>query len=476
MRHARSFSTLALVALLLRTGGERPSFGQSAPDPVASPTPVKVRLRPVLMKKESVRLEPVLSEPASEPTPEATPTPEAAATVESAPPAPEATTPSATVAPTPESSSDASIEDAPARIDATPASTPEPTPASRAPVVETPVPVSEVRPAASASSDPALSPEPGEAPRPSSVRLERTGSDDAPSAAQPAEPPVRPEPPMATAEPAPSEEPAPSDGTSTAAAPATAASVPAPVPGPRPLVEDPTATQLLVQVRAAIDAGDTAGGRVMAMRIAERHPDSTAAPEALFLATSGLDDLGGAVRELLALVDRYPDSPAAGAALVRAGEFSFLLGDHAGAASAFERYMARSDASPDRLPQVESRRALALLRAARFPEARAAFEALFDSREEMLESPAMLESYAETLMGLGDHVAAREILDRVDGRFPSYENAVKVLMGRGLCAEILGETEAARRIYSTIVTNYPASLEAPLAGRRVSDLGRPLVP
>ena len=69
---------------------------------------------------------------------------------------------------------------------------------------------------------------------------------------------------------------------------------------------------------------------------------------------------------------------------------------------------------------------------------------------------------------------AGKIYETIETRFPNYGFAVKVLMSRGICAELLGHADEAGRFYESILGAYPQSIEATLAEQRLADLRRPL--
>jgi TolA-binding protein len=50
-----------------------------------------------------------------------------------------------------------------------------------------------------------------------------------------------------------------------------------------------------------------------------------------------------------------------------------------------------------------------------------------------------------------------------------------VLLNRGLCAELLGDADTARRQYTILTEEYPGSLETGLAADRLKDLEIPLI-
>jgi soluble lytic murein transglycosylase len=95
----------------------------------------------------------------------------------------------------------------------------------------------------------------------------------------------------------------------------------------------------LFAARATVKAGDRGAGLAALRRVAEKHPGTAAAGAALFL----LGDVSADVQQAIAYYRRAAatPSPSAPDALFRVGDRSLKAGDPAGAAKAWEQYVAR---------------------------------------------------------------------------------------------------------------------------------------
>lgn len=226
----------------------------------------------------------------------------------------------------------------------------------------------------------------------------------------------------------------------------------------------------------ALDRGETQAAREEFDRIIREHPGSPEAPEALLQASRLTPRLDASLALLERLVADYPDAAQVGPALERIGELSFLLGDFDRAAGAYDAFRSRPDVPPEAVRAAEIKLALAMLRAGRHEAAGREFASLRRRYPDLEDAPDLLEGEADARLALAEFGRADALLERIEFRFPNYGAMGKVLMGRGLCAELSADPAAARAFYERIQRDWPRGIEARLARERVLDLDLPLIP
>lgn len=246
-------------------------------------------------------------------------------------------------------------------------------------------------------------------------------------------------------------------------------------PNPERAKPVPDPDERLKQARYLIERGDIQEGRDVLFLLVRESPKSAQAPQALLLAAGYVQDFDAARRELRAITLNYPDSPETREALARIGEYSLVLGDYAGCIEALNSLIVL-ETDPDRVRQAEVQLAVATLRAAQYEVARTRFEELQAKYARLRDSPEMMQGEADALLALGETSRADAVLERIETKFPNYGFAAKVLMSRGICAELEGRTDDAGAFYQMIVQGHAKSIEAPLATARLKDLSDPLIP
>ncbi|MBI3737032.1 tetratricopeptide repeat protein [Candidatus Sumerlaeota bacterium] len=259
-----------------------------------------------------------------------------------------------------------------------------------------------------------------------------------------------------------------------AAAPLAAAPPPA-----EPKAEEPPAvnspSMRLAEAKVILEKGKRNEARGLLIALAQAFPDSSEAPEALLLAAGLNTDLEQSLKELQNIVEKYPNAPETREAYSRIGEFAFILGKYDISVSGFTSYRAlETDAAKVRPADIKI--AMGLLRGAHYEDAQREFEQLLAKYPDLSKVPQILEGLADSRFAVGRIPEASDLFDQIDRQFPNYEFAVKLLMSRGLCAEMLGNPAKAKTHYETIYQNYPKSIEAGLAAARLQDLGKPLLP
>ena len=231
----------------------------------------------------------------------------------------------------------------------------------------------------------------------------------------------------------------------------------------------------MAEAKRLLELGNSANARELLLTLARENPRAADTPEALFLAATANPNLPEARAEFGRLALDHPLSEQAPPALAHVGELSFILGEYGASVTAFKAYR-KFETDPRRRRDVDIRLAMALLRSGQYEEALSEFEAIRTKYTDLAGVPELMESRADALLGLGRLEEADALLQKVETGFPNYGFAVKVLFGRGLCAELLGRTSDARRIYREIGSQHAGSIEASLAADRLADIEIPLVP
>jgi TolA-binding protein len=156
------------------------------------------------------------------------------------------------------------------------------------------------------------------------------------------------------------------------------------------------------------------------------------------------------------------------------GDLSFILGNYEDSISAYRSFRKLAQ-NPEDKRKADIRIALALLRSERYEQALKALADVARDYPNLNQTPELLEAEAEALMATGQLAQAAERFESLERGFPNYESAAKVLLNRGLCAELLGDADTARRQYTILTEEYPGSLETGLAADRLKDLEIPLI-
>lgn len=322
-------------------------------------------------------------------------------------------------------------------------------------------------------------------PRESTVRLKPVLRGQ-PSASKPAPKPAsapEPQPEIASPTTPPSAEPAPAAAAATlAAVPAGGSAVkqpplpPALKPGEAPprSAAAARADRRIAAAQALIDKGEIDEARQYLFQLALETHGTPEAARALLLAALAIDDLDQTKQELREIVRAYPNGDVTRTATARLGELNFILGNYEDSLAAYRdlRNMATTE---DQRRQADFRIALALQRGGRYSEALQAIEQVARTYPELGKAPEFIEAHAEALMANDKMREAGTRFAELESDFPNYQSAAKVLLNRGLCSELLGDSDAAGRLYSLITEDYPGSLEANLAAARLTDLGVPLI-
>ena len=204
-------------------------------------------------------------------------------------------------------------------------------------------------------------------------------------------------------------------------------------------------------------------------------PETPEAPRARLLAARTLPDLRRERGELSSLVADYPLDAAAREALERIGEISFDLGDYDECIRAFQAFMALETA-PDRIRQAAVQTSIALLRSGRYEESVRELRQLRQNDPALESTARILEAEADALLALSRAGEAAALFEQLETRFPNDAGTAKVLLSRGLCAELLGRPEDARQFYRLLAEEKPTSVQRILAIRRLEDLATPLLP
>jgi tetratricopeptide (TPR) repeat protein len=241
-----------------------------------------------------------------------------------------------------------------------------------------------------------------------------------------------------------------------------------------PLADGPTPAELMREAMVHMENRRLKEARDLLLEIADRHADSPEAPEALLQSARISLRLPEALADLQRIVDEHAEARQVDTALQRIGELSFILGRYDKAAEAYAAYRDRA-ATPEAARAAEIRLALALLRAGHYENARREFALLRERHPDLNDSPDVLEAEADSLLAVGDLARADSLLEQIENRFPNYGFTAKVLLGRGLCAELDGRIAEARKFYERVARAYPRSIEAELADRRRVDLARPIL-
>lgn len=226
--------------------------------------------------------------------------------------------------------------------------------------------------------------------------------------------------------------------------------------------------------RALLDKGEVDAGRRLLFQLATEIPGTPQAAEALLLAALALDDIDQTKQELREIVRVYPSGDVTRVALSRMGELNFIVGNYGESISAYRDFRKIAE-TQDQRRQADLRIAIALLRSEQYAEANKALTQVAADYPELRQTPELLEAQGDSLMAIGNLRDASARFDDLQRGFPNYESAVKVLMNRGLCAELLGDSATARREYTRITQDFPGSIEASLAAGRLADLQAPLL-
>lgn len=231
----------------------------------------------------------------------------------------------------------------------------------------------------------------------------------------------------------------------------------------------------LARAKALLERGSSEAARRQLLAIEPQLEGTADAAEARFLAAEALGDLEQARNELRDLVLKYPWAPVTEQALSKIGELSFILGDYDESIKAYRAWRGMAG-DPQAAREADLKIAMALLRSSQFQDAEAELARLLAEHPDLSQSPDVLDAHADALLALGRYNEAADLYLNIENRFPNYPFGVKVLMNRGLCAELTGDFEQARVIYRDLIDSYPGSIESSLAGERLQDLERPLVP
>lgn len=320
-------------------------------------------------------------------------------------------------------------------------------------------------------------------PKESTVRLKPVlrGQTTAPKPAPTAKPKA-----AATPEPAPAAAQAMAPATAppvVAAVPRTGGSIvrqpalPPPLqPGQRPPKSAALARadRRILAARALIDKGEVDEARKYLFQLALEIHGTPEGARSLLMAALALDDLEQTKQELREIIRAYPSGDVTRVAFSRLGELNFILGNYEDSIAAY-RDLRKVAESPEQRRQADFRIALALQRSGQYEAALQAIDEVARTYPDLLKTPELIEAHGEALMANGKIREAGERFHELETDFPNYQSAAKVLMNRGLCAELLGDADAARRHYTLISEEYPGSLEANLAAGRLEDLRVPLI-
>lgn len=234
------------------------------------------------------------------------------------------------------------------------------------------------------------------------------------------------------------------------------------------------ASHRLSAAQALLDKGELDEARRYLFDLALEVHGTPEGAQALMMAALALDDIEQTRAELREIVRAYPSGEVSRMALARMGDLSFILGNYQDSIAAYRdfRKLARK---PTDKRKADIRIAIALLRSERYDLALDALEEIEREYPQLQQTPDLLEAQAEALMATGEIAEADERFEALERGFPNYQSAAKVLLNRGLCAELLGDADTAQRQYTTITEEYPGSLEAGLAAGRLEDLNVPLL-
>lgn len=247
-------------------------------------------------------------------------------------------------------------------------------------------------------------------------------------------------------------------------------------PGERPpkTPANARAPHRMSAAQSLIDKGEINEARRYLFDLALEIHGTPEGAEALMMAALALDDIEQTRAELREIVRAYPSGEVSRAALARMGDLSFILGNYEDSIAAYRDFRRIARTAEDKR-RADIRIALALLRSERYERALEALQQINNDYPQLQQTPELLEAQAEALMATGRIAEADRRFEALERGFPNYQSAAKVLLNRGLCAELLGDADTARRQYAVITEEFPETLEAGLAAGRLQDLDVPLL-
>lgn len=234
------------------------------------------------------------------------------------------------------------------------------------------------------------------------------------------------------------------------------------------------ASHRLSAAQSLLDKGEIDEARRYLFDLALEIHGTSEGAQALMMAALALNDIEQTRSELREIVRAYPSGEVSRAALARMGDLSFILGNYEDSIAAYRDFRKLAKTPKDKR-QADIRIALALLRSERYDQSLEALEEINRDYPQLQQTPELLEAHAEALMATGQIAEADARFEALERGFPNYQSAAKVLLNRGLCAELLGDADTAQRQYTLIAEEYPGSLEAGLAAGRLEDLKVPLL-
>lgn len=194
-------------------------------------------------------------------------------------------------------------------------------------------------------------------------------------------------------------------------------------------------------------------------------PSSPPAPGALLRLAQHEADLTNALALSDRLLATYPQSAEVEQALALQGEVHFLLGNYESAAPIYGDYLRR-------FPQggaaalASERLITSLIETGRGQEALTEWDRLTAANPQRLSDVNALMQRADALLAAGDtQTAGASYLDIIN-RFPGADVLPRAHLAAGLCLESLDRWPEALPVYETLLSRWPQSSEARLAGDR----------
>lgn len=200
----------------------------------------------------------------------------------------------------------------------------------------------------------------------------------------------------------------------------------------------------------------------------KKYSDSKAIPEVLFILANADDNMERKRQYLGNIKKDYGNSPWAARAYLEMGKIYLLWGDNILAAREFSSIRKKYRKSPF-LSEAIMLTGISLLANGDYGEARLNFEkAIQTAGDDDLKIRSKI-GIGDSYFLSGEFRTSLNFYKRLSQRKIKNEYKTKVLLNLALSHNALGYHDEANKVFQSLVKDYPASLEAYRASRRLSD-------
>lgn len=231
------------------------------------------------------------------------------------------------------------------------------------------------------------------------------------------------------------------------------------------------AEELMAEAEELTDRGRLDAARDLWELVATQHPKQPEASTARLRLAQTERDLLQSLAHLNVIFRQHAESPEVEPGMALAGEIHILLGDYARAQAAYQLYLTWFPRGPS-AGIAEDRLITSLIEIGRPDEALLAWEQAADHDPNRRSDVDALMQRCDALLATGDWAAAAEALLQICARFPNREQTRRARLAAGLCLEAQGKWHEAALHHELLLRQWPGSVEATLAGKRLDAVRR----